>query len=118
MIDRENLLQRFLRYVKMDTMANPNTDRYPSSDGQYELGRVLVQELTELGLEPIHDEFGIVIATIPGNVPAAPVVAWVTFDKSGFAIIKGTPSGRDFYYIEPFASQKMIVSREIEPLFG
>ena len=32
--------------------------------------------------------------------------------------IKGTPSGRDFYYIEPFASQKMIVSREIEPLFG
>jgi hypothetical protein len=32
--------------------------------------------------------------------------------------IKGTPSGRDFYYIEPFASQKMIVSREIEPLFS
>lgn len=32
--------------------------------------------------------------------------------------VKGTPSGRDFYYIEPFASQKMIVSREIESLFG
>ena len=32
--------------------------------------------------------------------------------------ITGTPSGRDFYYIEPFAAQKMIVSREIEPLFG
>lgn len=32
--------------------------------------------------------------------------------------IKGTPSGRDFYYIEPFASQKMIVSREIETLFS
>lgn len=32
--------------------------------------------------------------------------------------MQGTPSGRDFYYIEPFASQQMIVSREIEPLFG
>ena len=32
--------------------------------------------------------------------------------------ITGTPSGRDFYYIEPFAAQQMIVSREIEPLFG
>jgi hypothetical protein len=32
--------------------------------------------------------------------------------------IKETPSGREFYYIEPFAAQKMIVSREIEPLFS
>ena len=42
MIDKQQLLQRFLRYVRIDTMADPNTDRYPSSDGQFALGRVLV----------------------------------------------------------------------------
>jgi hypothetical protein len=32
--------------------------------------------------------------------------------------ISGTPSGRDFYYLEPFAAKAMISSREIAPLFG
>ena len=75
MIDRQQLLERFLRYVQIDTTANPNTDRYPSSDGQFELGRLLVQELQGMGLTPSHDEYGIVIATVPGNVPDKPVVA-------------------------------------------
>ncbi len=75
MIDRQQLLERFLRYVQIDTTANPNTDRYPSSDGQFELGRLLVQELQGMGLTPSHDEHGIVIATVPGNVPDKPVVA-------------------------------------------
>lgn len=75
MIDKTKLLQRFLRYVKVDTMANPNTDRYPSSDGQFELGRMLVDELNELGLNATQDDYGIVLATVPGNIDGAPVVA-------------------------------------------
>lgn len=75
MIDQQKLLQRFLRYVKVDTTADPNNDDYPSSQGQLELGRLLVEELKQLGLPATQDEFGIVLATVPGNVKDAPVVA-------------------------------------------
>jgi len=75
MIDQQTLLQRFLRYVKIDTTANPDTDLYPSSNGQFTLGKLLATELQELGLQASQDEYGIVLATLPGNTPGAPVVA-------------------------------------------
>ena len=75
MIDKQKLLKRFLRYVEVDTTANPNNDHYPSSDGQLELGKLLVEELSALGLDARQDEFGIVLATLPGNVENVPVVA-------------------------------------------
>ena len=50
-IDRKSLLERFLRYVQIDTSADPLVDRYPSSAGQWELGRMLLSELKELGLD-------------------------------------------------------------------
>lgn len=75
MIDRQKLLQSFLRYVRIETTANPNTDRYPSSEGQFEIGRILVDELTAMGVKAAQDVHGIVLATIPGNVSGAPVVA-------------------------------------------
>lgn len=75
MINRDQLLKRFLRYVQIDTTANPNADRYPSSDGQFELGRILIAELEGMGLKPSLNEWGIVQATIPGNVADKPVVA-------------------------------------------
>ena len=75
MIDRHELLERFLRYVKVDTTADPNTDEYPSSKGQWELGNLLVGELKAMGLEAHQDQYGIITTTVPGNVPGAPVVA-------------------------------------------
>ena len=75
MIDRKRLLERFLRYVQIDTTADPNTDQYPSSEGQIALGRLLRDELLAMGLEASQDEHGIVICTVPGNVDDAPVVA-------------------------------------------
>lgn len=60
------LLERFLRYVRIDTTACDDAGRYPSSDGQLELGRVLVGELQEIGLaDAAQDCYGIVTATIP-----------------------------------------------------
>ena len=62
------LLSRFLRYVQVDTTADDTTDRYPSSNGLFELGRMLVDELKAMGIEDVvHNDRGIVIATLPGN---------------------------------------------------
>src|SRR5688572_1465952 len=60
--------ERFLRYVTIDTQSDPHSKTKPSTDKQKNLGRVLVQELLEIGLRDAHmDEFGYVYATIPSN---------------------------------------------------
>lgn len=68
----ESLLDRFCRYVRIDTQANENAGTYPSSPGQLELGRLLSQELRAFGLEDAsQDEHGIIMATIPATETAA-----------------------------------------------
>ncbi len=73
----DTLLDRFLRYVKVETTAVEQTDKYPSSPGQLELGRMLADELRRIGLpDAAQDEHGIVMATIPATVQGAPTIAW------------------------------------------
>ncbi|MBP88869.1 MAG: peptidase T [Planctomycetaceae bacterium] len=78
MIDRERLLDRFLRYVQVDTTAVEGTDTYPSSPGQMTLGAMLVDELQAMGIDnAAQDEHGIVVATVPSRgAESAPVVAF------------------------------------------
>ena len=69
-------MDRFLQYVAIDTTANENTDDYPSSPGQLEIGKLLVAQMQEMGIEDAHqDSKGIVMGTVPGNTQA-PVVAF------------------------------------------
>ncbi|MBN2103741.1 peptidase T [bacterium] len=67
---QSSLLDRFYRYVKIDTQSQEDVeDRYPSTEKQKDLSRLLVQELKELGLEDAEmDEYGYVMATLPGNL--------------------------------------------------
>jgi tripeptide aminopeptidase len=76
-MNRDRLLQRFLRYVKIDSTAQPEAEGYPSSPGQMEVGRLLLGELKALGLaDARQNEHGIVMATVPGrNSGKAPAVA-------------------------------------------
>ncbi|HEY1024753.1 MAG TPA: peptidase T [Sphingobacteriaceae bacterium] len=62
------VLQRFLKYVIVDTQSDPYSDSCPSTEKQKNLGKILAQELLDLGLEDAHlDEHGYVYATIPSN---------------------------------------------------
>jgi tripeptide aminopeptidase len=74
-MNSERLLARFLRYVQIDTTAVDSADTYPSSPGQWELGKMLVQELQGMGLTAEQDEHALVWCTLPGNQLNAPVVA-------------------------------------------
>jgi tripeptide aminopeptidase len=73
------LLERFCRYVRIDTQANDSATTYPSSPGQLELGRLLVAELHALGVrDAAQDEHGIVLATLPATQPrSSPTLAWI-----------------------------------------
>jgi tripeptide aminopeptidase len=67
---RHTVLERFLRYVQIDTQADPLSGTSPSSEKQKDLSRLLVEELLEMGIEDAHtDEFGYVYATIESNLP-------------------------------------------------
>ncbi|HQE95550.1 MAG TPA: peptidase T [Candidatus Marinimicrobia bacterium] len=68
-MDKE-ILERFFRYVKIDTQSQEDvTDRYPSTAKQLDLAKILVKELIDLGLkDAAMDEFGIVMATLPSNL--------------------------------------------------
>jgi tripeptide aminopeptidase len=64
----EFLEQRFKKYVQIDTQSDPLSAASPSTEKQKDLGRVLVEELLEMGITDAHlDEYGYVYATIPSN---------------------------------------------------
>ncbi len=68
-INRKQLLERFIQYVQIGTSANPECSDYPSSLGQLTLGRILLEQLHELGIQDAHqDEHGLVWGTVPSNV--------------------------------------------------
>ena len=73
-----NLIDRFLRYVRIDTQSDENSATSPSTAKQLELSRLLAEECRELGLDDVSlDEHGIVMATVPATVGhEAPMIVW------------------------------------------
>ncbi len=64
----DNLLNRFLSYVKIDTQSDPESKTSPSTTKQFELAKLLVEELRDIGLSEIElDEHCYVYATLPAN---------------------------------------------------
>jgi tripeptide aminopeptidase len=63
-----SVLERFMRYVRIDTQSDPNSPTSPSTEKQKNLGRLLVQELKDLGIGDAEmDEWGYIYATLPSN---------------------------------------------------
>ncbi|MDM7917153.1 MAG: peptidase T [Candidatus Eisenbacteria bacterium] len=74
----ETLLDRFCRYVAVETTSNDDSPTYPTTPGQRELGEQLAGEMRALGLSSVsQDENGIVIGTLPATRSEAPAIAWV-----------------------------------------
>jgi tripeptide aminopeptidase len=62
------ITERFMRYVAIDTQSDPQSNRFPSTEKQKDLGRLLVQELQEMNITDAHlDEYGYVYATVPAT---------------------------------------------------
>ena len=84
---QEDVLERFLRYVRIDTTSDQDSTSYPSTERQRELGRLLERELRELGLGDVElTEHGYVFATVPGAAgPTVGLIAHMdtTQDESG-----------------------------------
>ena len=77
----EKILDRFLRYIAIDTQADPNSESQPSAAKELNLSRLLCEELKAMGVQAELDEYGYVMASIPSNcgkdVPAIGFIAHV-----------------------------------------
>lgn len=77
----EKILDRFLRYVSVDTQSDPDSETQPSSTRQLDLLKMLRDELEGLGVTAELDEYGYVMASIPSNcgdgLPAVGFIAHV-----------------------------------------
>jgi tripeptide aminopeptidase len=59
---------RFIKYVQVDTQSDADSKSYPSTEKQKNLGKILVEELIQMGILDAHlDEYGYVYATLPSN---------------------------------------------------
>lgn len=65
----EKLIERFLKYVKIETTSDEEAKVYPSTPAQMEFQKMLAEELKQIGLEEVElDENGYLMATVPSNI--------------------------------------------------
>jgi peptidase T len=76
---KNEILDRFLRYIKIDTQSDESSTNYPSSEKQRVLGNLLIDELKALGLKDVTvDKYGYIMATLPSNTSKkVPVIGFL-----------------------------------------
>ncbi|MED4877756.1 peptidase T [Anoxybacillus geothermalis] len=76
---KQELIERFIRYAKVNTQSDPESSTCPSTQGQWELARMLVEELKAIGMEDVTiDDNGYVMATLPANTDKnVPVIGFL-----------------------------------------
>lgn len=105
-----NVTKRFLQYVKFDTTANEESSNCPSSNGQLEFAKFLVEELKSIGVKEVKlDEHGYVYASIPSNIERdIPTVGFIAHMDTSPAV-----SGKDVKpKIVKFTGEDIILNEE------
>ncbi|MBU8893218.1 MAG: peptidase T [Bacteroidales bacterium] len=76
---KQEILNRFLRYVQIDTQSDEHSKTYPSTQKQFDLAKLLEKELIDIGLKDVEvDKYGYVTATLPSNTEKkAPVIGFL-----------------------------------------
>ena len=84
-MSKQHIIDRFLRYVKIDTQSDPSSNTTPSTEKQWNLAYMLAEELKEIGMKQVTiDDNGYIMATLPSNVEqAVPIIGFIShFDTS------------------------------------
>ena len=74
----DNVTSRLLKYVKINTVSDPKSETLPSTQIQFDLAKILVEDLTEIGVKDASlDENCYVMGSIPGNAKNAPAIGLI-----------------------------------------
>ncbi|MCX5783852.1 MAG: hypothetical protein NTW04_05390, partial [Elusimicrobia bacterium] len=82
---RAKILDRFYRYIKVDTQSDPNSKTIPSTKGQLVLAKMIAKEMKEIGVKNVFiDKFGYLYGEIPSNTPKkVPAIGFIAhFDTA------------------------------------
>lgn len=77
----QDIINRFVRYAKIDTQSDPNNEKeFPSSKKEWDLANLLVKELKELGMQDVTiDEHAYIMATLPSNIDySVPTIGFIS----------------------------------------
>lgn len=114
---KNEIIERFTSYVKVDTQSNENSETTPSTEGQLTLANMLVEELKTIGMQEVTiDENGYVMATLPANtnkeVPTIGFLAHVdtATDFTGKNVIPQVVENFDGHQIILNKEQNIILS--------
>ncbi len=107
----KKVLDKFLRYVKIDTESQDNVDTIPSTQKQFNLAKLLVEELKAMGAENVNlDENCYVTAEIPSTVDyETPTLAFISHMDTSPAI-SGTNVNPQ--YVENYDGQDIVLNKE------
>jgi tripeptide aminopeptidase len=117
----DDVLDRFLRYIRIDTQSAHGVDASPSTEKQLDLCRLLRDELEEIGLDDVRlDEFGYVYGSLPG-VESAPVIGLIAHvdtspDVTGTDVKPQVHEGYDGGVIELPGDSSVVLDPEELPL--
>lgn len=111
MIAKQHIIDRFVRYVTVDTESDPNSQTTPSSKKQWDLAHALAQELKDIGMSEVHiDAHAYIMATLPSNVGHhVPTIGFIShFDTSpDFTGANVTPR-----VIEKYDGKDIVLNKE------
>lgn len=85
MIDTQHIINRFISYVTIDTQSDPNSNTTPSTQKQWDLANILVEDLIAIGMHDVTiDDNAYIMATLPSNVDHnVPTIGFIShFDTS------------------------------------
>lgn len=109
---RKTVLDKFLRYIAIDTQSDDSSTTYPSTQKQFDLLNLLVNELKEIGLQDVNmDEKGYVMGTLPSNIShKVPVIGFL-------AHVDTSPDmpGKDVkpQFVEKYDGSDILLSKEL-----
>ena len=107
---KKTVLERFLDYISIDTTSDEDSETYPSTPNQLELGRRLKEELEDLGLSNVRqDEHGYVMAEIPATCENVPAIGLISHMDTSDAV-----SGADIKaHLVPYEGGDIVLNQEL-----
>ncbi|MDP3437696.1 MAG: peptidase T [Bacteroidales bacterium] len=110
---KDKILERFLRYISVDTASDPESSSQPSTAKQLDLLRMLLKELKEMGITDASlDEFGYVMATIPSNLPSGKKVPVIGFIAHVDSAPDAPGAGVNPQIIKNYDGKDIVINRE------
>lgn len=106
-----NVVDKFIKYIKYDTMSDENSKTSPTTPGQMVFARELARELEEMGMQDISlDENGYIMATLPSNVDKeVPVIGFIAHMDTSPEV---TGAGVNPKFVENYNGEDIILDEE------